>query len=140
MFRFCSDKRPSENGQGLVEYALILVLVGIVVLAALLMLGPNVGNVFTGIVNAIENPSEFVENVVEDDDTVSITRADYSAGNVHMDALSDGVYDPSVTLTTSPGGVMTQAGGHYHRNISVTCPCTITVTSSAGGSSTVTIP
>jgi len=41
---------PREEGQGLVEYALILVLVAIVVIAILLLLGPIVGNVFSNIV------------------------------------------------------------------------------------------
>ena len=38
---------PAEKGQGLVEYALILVLVAIVVIAALMILGPIIGNVFS---------------------------------------------------------------------------------------------
>jgi pilus assembly protein Flp/PilA len=41
---------PREEGQGLVEYALILVLVAIVVIAILLLLGPVVGNVFSNVV------------------------------------------------------------------------------------------
>ena len=41
---------PHEEGQGLVEYALILVLVAIVVIAILLLVGPVVGNVFSTIV------------------------------------------------------------------------------------------
>jgi len=40
---------PKEKGQGLVEYALILVLVAIVVIAALMILGPMIGNVFSKI-------------------------------------------------------------------------------------------
>ncbi len=40
---------PKEKGQGLVEYALILVLVAIVVIAALMILGPIIGNVFSEI-------------------------------------------------------------------------------------------
>ena len=40
---------PAEKGQGLVEYALILVLVAIVVIAALMILGPMIGNVFSKI-------------------------------------------------------------------------------------------
>jgi pilus assembly protein Flp/PilA len=40
---------PKQKGQGLVEYALILVLVAIVVIAALMILGPIIGNVFTTI-------------------------------------------------------------------------------------------
>lgn len=38
-----------DKGQGLVEYALILVLVAIVVIAALMILGPIIGNVFSKI-------------------------------------------------------------------------------------------
>jgi pilus assembly protein Flp/PilA len=44
---------PREKGQGLVEYALILVLVAIVVIAILMLLGPIIGNVFSNIVNAL---------------------------------------------------------------------------------------
>jgi pilus assembly protein Flp/PilA len=36
-----------EKGQGMVEYALILVLVAVVVIAALTILGPLVGKVFS---------------------------------------------------------------------------------------------
>ncbi len=44
---------PKEKGQGLVEYALILVLVAIVVIAALMILGPIIGNVFSDINNSL---------------------------------------------------------------------------------------
>jgi len=40
----------SENGQGLVEYALILVLVAMIVIGILMILGPIVGNAFSNIV------------------------------------------------------------------------------------------
>ncbi len=42
-----------EEGQGLVEYALILVLIAVVVIAILTILGPAVANVFSTIVAAI---------------------------------------------------------------------------------------
>ena len=42
-----------ESGQGLVEYALVLVLVAIVVIAILTLLGPQIGNVFSRIVYAL---------------------------------------------------------------------------------------
>jgi len=42
---------PREEGQGLVEYALILVLVAIVVIAILLLVGPAIGRVFSQIVS-----------------------------------------------------------------------------------------
>ncbi len=44
---------PKERGQGLVEYALILVLVAIVVIAALMILGPIIGNTFSTINNSL---------------------------------------------------------------------------------------
>jgi pilus assembly protein Flp/PilA len=44
---------PKEKGQGLVEYALILVLVAIVVIAVLTLLGPIIGNVFSKINSSI---------------------------------------------------------------------------------------
>jgi len=45
----------SRRGQGLVEYALILVLVAIVVIAALMILGPVIGNAFSTINNSLIN-------------------------------------------------------------------------------------
>lgn len=42
-----------EKGQGLVEYALILVLVSIVVIAALTFLAPLIGNIFSKIGNTL---------------------------------------------------------------------------------------
>ena len=45
--------QPREEGQGLVEYALILVLVAVVVIAILTILGPAIGNVFSEVVNEV---------------------------------------------------------------------------------------
>lgn len=42
-----------EKGQGLVEYALILVLVAIVVIAILAILGPQIGNIFSQVTNGL---------------------------------------------------------------------------------------
>ena len=41
---------PRAEGQGLVEYALILVLVAIVVLIILVVLGPAIGQIFSNVV------------------------------------------------------------------------------------------
>ena len=41
---------PKEKGQGLVEYALIIVLVAIVVIVILVVLGPAIANVFSNII------------------------------------------------------------------------------------------
>jgi pilus assembly protein Flp/PilA len=44
---------PRESGQGLVEYALILILVAMAVLAILTIMGPQIGNAFSRVTNAI---------------------------------------------------------------------------------------
>lgn len=48
---------PREEGQGLVEYALILVLVAVVVIAILSVLGPRIGNVFSNVTGALNTPT-----------------------------------------------------------------------------------
>jgi pilus assembly protein Flp/PilA len=45
-----------EEGQGLVEYALILVLVSIVAIGALAAIGTNVTNVLQTVANTLSNP------------------------------------------------------------------------------------
>lgn len=42
-----------EDGQGLVEYALVLVLVAVVVIAILTLLGPQIANVFSRVTDAL---------------------------------------------------------------------------------------
>ena len=46
---------PREDGQGLVEYALILVLVAIVVIVILTLLGGTVNNVFSQITSGLNS-------------------------------------------------------------------------------------
>ena len=41
--------RVSARGQGLVEYALIIALVAVVVIATLILLGPQINSIFTTI-------------------------------------------------------------------------------------------
>ena len=59
----CSTPAPSternsspqrDPGQGLVEYALLLVLLAIAVLAILTLLGPQIGNVFSRVTSELE--------------------------------------------------------------------------------------
>ncbi len=45
--------QPHEEGQGLVEYALILVLVTIVVILLLAVFGGSVGNIYSNIVHQL---------------------------------------------------------------------------------------
>lgn len=48
---FRKDKR--QEGQGLVEYALILFLVAVVVIAILILLGPQIGSVFSAVTKGL---------------------------------------------------------------------------------------
>jgi pilus assembly protein Flp/PilA len=50
---FARDRRGSERGQGLVEYSLIIALVAIVVIAILVLMGPQIGNIFSNITNGL---------------------------------------------------------------------------------------
>ena len=43
----------NEEGQGMVEYGLILALVAVVVIAALALLGPKIANVFHNVNNQL---------------------------------------------------------------------------------------
>jgi pilus assembly protein Flp/PilA len=53
IFRLIDRLIRSERGQGMVEYALILVLIAVVVIAVLIILGNQVANVFCNIAGAI---------------------------------------------------------------------------------------
>ncbi len=46
-----------ERGQGLVEYAFILAMVAIIVFAALMVIGPIVGNVFSTVNDSLSGAS-----------------------------------------------------------------------------------
>lgn len=48
-------RSSAVKGQGLVEYALVLVLVAVVVIAILTLLGPQIGNVFSRITCGLGN-------------------------------------------------------------------------------------
>ena len=54
---FSKSMTKNEKGQGLVEYALILVLVAIVVFAVLMLLGPIIGGVFSTLNNSLSGLS-----------------------------------------------------------------------------------
>ena len=44
---------PKERGQGLVEYAIILALVALIVIAVVRLLGPSIGNTFSTIASSM---------------------------------------------------------------------------------------
>jgi pilus assembly protein Flp/PilA len=47
------EKAPQSEGQGLVEYALIISLVVLIVIVVLAVIGPAIGNVFSNVVSNI---------------------------------------------------------------------------------------
>jgi len=139
-------QRTIEQGQGLVEYALIIVLVGIVVIVALSVTGSSIKDIYCQVVIELDDMpdtclSDDDDDDDDDDDVVVITRSDLSGGELHLDATSDGDFVSGVTLTASPGGTMEARSNHYHKRFNLSgCPCVVTVTSSAGGSASVTVP
>lgn len=50
MFKFLKD----EDGQGMVEYGLIIGLIAVVVIVALLVLGPQIRDMFTDVSDQLE--------------------------------------------------------------------------------------
>jgi pilus assembly protein Flp/PilA len=45
---------PQEKGQGLVEYALILIFIALVVIVVLTIFGPALGNIFSNVLNELD--------------------------------------------------------------------------------------
>ena len=109
-----------EHGQGLVEYALILVLVAIVVIAILLLLGPVVGNVFSNVVSHLDLP-------VGPGHIASVGTAKVSGNVVVTVNVSQAT---TVTLSVSQGsGTIV---GANPKSCSGTCTFTITGPSANG--------
>ena len=54
MFRHLfKHQTEQEEGQGLVEYALVLMLIAIVVIAILIFLGPQIGSMFSAVTKGL---------------------------------------------------------------------------------------
>ena len=59
MLNWMADKvaevRSREDGQGLVEYALIIALIAVVVIVAIVALRNQISNIFTHVSNCLQN-------------------------------------------------------------------------------------
>jgi pilus assembly protein Flp/PilA len=151
-----------ETGQGLVEYALILVLVAIVVIAILLALGPRIGGVFSGVVDCLEgngcDPANFggggytyqitTFNVggstgpVPNSCTVGLSSLIIKVTDENGQGVDGVSVTPSIsfpggspslsTKTTSGGGNVNWTGGSWTASVACTSG---TATASAGGTS-----
>lgn len=116
-----------EKGQGLVEYALILVLVAIVVIAILLILGPVIGNVFSDVTKALLNPGGATGPLV------SATAERTGGGNGN-----DVVVTVTVSRSTTVTATDSQSDHSTSFSCSSTCQGTITAVGFAAGTVTVT--
>jgi len=106
----------SEKGQGLVEYALILVLVAIVVLAVLLLMGPVVGNAFSNIVTNLQKFSGGTSGPITGVTAQRIT----NVVNVTVNVSSN----TTITVSADSGNVTAPPS----RNCTAGVPCTFNVT------------
>jgi len=117
-----------EKGQGLVEYALILTLVAIVVISVLLTLGPQIGQVFSKVVTALESTGAISSGVVTG---VSASRTGGGNGN-------DVVVNISVSTNSSVTATDSQSGGSATTTCNGSCSVTINGVGHAAGTITVT--
>lgn len=146
---------PREDGQGLVEYALILVLVAIVVIAVLLQLGPQIGRVFSQITYVLANPGAINDNIVTIDSfsvsgsgtagcnvvltnlQVSVTRTGLPVSGVLVEVSIAPQSGTGTTLngTTNGSGVVQWSGGSIgtDNDTGGGCPGTRTATASVTG-------
>lgn len=108
---------PREDGQGLVEYALILVLVAIVVIAVLLQLGPQIGRVFSQITYVLANPGTINDNIATID-SFSVSTTPGAGCLVHLSTLQVSVTKTGLPVSGAPvqASVTLQAGGSLNLN------------------------
>ena len=126
-----------EKGQGLAEYALILVLVAIVVIAILLLLGPTVGNVF----------SEIVENILVGRGVItSVSAARTGVGGTGNDVVVTIAVSVNTSVTVSDSQDAATVTASCPGNCAVTLvgvghnPGTVKVRAAAGGIATANYP
>jgi len=75
-----NDKPNRIKGQGLVEYAIILVMVAVVLIAVLALLGPSVGNVFNKIASALDSSTPVEVEAATPTVIVTATQAEGGEG------------------------------------------------------------
>lgn len=127
MMRQVLNLPQKEKGQGLVEYALILVLVAIVVIAVLLTLGPQIGQVFSKVVTVLENTGAISSGVVTG---VTANRTGSGSGN-------DVVVN--VTVSTNSSVTITDSQSSQSSTISCNGSCSTTITGVGHLAGTITV-
>lgn len=142
-----------QDGQGLIEYALILVLVAVVVIAILTLLGPQVGNVFSRVVNGLGvaitddgggggNDGGGGGNA--SDGTITAVTAWRAAGGLDVVVTVSVSASTNVTVVDSQSGKAASVG--CDPNCTVTLPAVgpnpgaVTATAAGGSSMTASYP
>ena len=111
-----------EEGQGLVEYALILVLVAVVVIAILLQLGPEVSRVFARITAVLQHSGVIISN-----GAITSLNATYAPGGYGTPARL------IVRVTVSQSATVTVSGdGGISGSQSCSSTCTFTFNNPPG--------
>jgi len=121
---------PPDKGQGLVEYALILVLVSVLVIAVLLILGPAIGNVFSEVKGALLDP----RGGNGDEEKVLLSA---SAARTGGGSGNDVVVTVSVSRSTTVTAQDSQSGQSISLSCSGACQGTITGVGFSAGQVTV---
>lgn len=118
-------KLSRERGQGLVEYALILVLVAVLVIGILLILGPSIRDVYNRVVQSLGGAglSKYITST-----SPSVTD------------LGGGIYRLTVTVSVTEQTNVTLSSGGKSQTVSCSpSSCQVTVTNiPQSGSYTVT--
>lgn len=107
-----------EEGQGLVEYALILVLVAVVVIAVLMLLGPQINQVFCRVANVLQPGTCGVISTVSvttsggmsSDVTVTVTVSEAAEVTVTVNGTSQSA---SCTPSSCPAFTFSGSSGTY---------------------------
>jgi pilus assembly protein Flp/PilA len=115
--------RKREEGQGLVEYALLLVLVAVVVIGALMLLGPQINAIFSRVVGALGGgPGVIVSHTV-------LSYVEETPGKFKL----------SVQVKVSQSTQITLTAGGKSSSVACNATCTPSVSGIAGGGGTYTV-
>ncbi len=97
-----SMKKAREDGQGLVEYALILILVSVVSIGILTVLGPQIGDAFSNVVGSLGGgPITSLTAVRTGNDTGNDVTVTVSVSESTSVKLSDSQSGNSTTISCS---------------------------------------
>ena len=136
----------SEKGQSLVTYGLLLVLISVVSFVTLSLLGDTLKETYCQITSTFGGSCESYSDGNNDDGSeefvdFTISNIKYANRRLHLDVQFEGGVNPDVTMTVSPPGrEMVMKKDHYHIKYRLRkCPCSVTITSSTGGSKTIIV-